>query len=32
MYVGLLVIAIVGFASAILLNWVERMLVPWKHV
>ena len=32
MYVGLLVIAVVGFATAILLNWVERILVPWKHV
>jgi ABC-type nitrate/sulfonate/bicarbonate transport system permease component len=32
MYVGLLVIALVGFALAILLNWVERRLVPWKHV
>jgi ABC-type nitrate/sulfonate/bicarbonate transport system permease component len=31
MYVGLLVIAIVGFATAILLTWVERVLVPWKH-
>lgn len=32
MYVGLLVIALVGFASAILLTVVERALVPWKHV
>jgi NitT/TauT family transport system permease protein len=31
MYVGLVVIAVLGFASAILLNWVERVLVPWKH-
>lgn len=31
MYVGLVVIAIVGFATAILLTWVERALVPWKH-
>ena len=31
MYVGLVVIAIVGFATAILLTWVERVLVPWKH-
>jgi NitT/TauT family transport system permease protein len=32
MYVGLMVIAIVGFATAILLNWLERVLVPWKRV
>ena len=32
MYVGLLVSAILGFASSILLNWLERVLVPWKHV
>ena len=32
MYVGLLVIAVVGFASAILLNWLEKFVVPWKHV
>lgn len=32
MYVGLMVIAVVGFASAILLTWVERVLVPWKHL
>ena len=32
MYVGLLIIALVGFTSAVLLNWVERALVPWKHV
>jgi NitT/TauT family transport system permease protein len=31
MYVGLPVIAIVGFAMATLLNWVERALVPWKR-
>jgi NitT/TauT family transport system permease protein len=31
MYVGLVVIALVGFATAILLGWVERALVPWKH-
>jgi ABC-type nitrate/sulfonate/bicarbonate transport system permease component len=31
MYVGLLVIAAVGFASAILLDYVERYVVPWKH-
>ncbi len=31
MYVGLLVIAVVGFASAILLNYLERWLIPWKH-
>ena len=32
MYVGLLIIALVGFTSAVLLNWLERALVPWKHV
>jgi ABC-type nitrate/sulfonate/bicarbonate transport system permease component len=32
MYVGLMIIAVVGFASAILLTWVERALVPWKHL
>jgi ABC-type nitrate/sulfonate/bicarbonate transport system permease component len=31
MYVGLLLIAVVGFATAILLNWIERLIVPWKH-
>ena len=31
MYVGLMVIAIIGFASAILLNYIERFLIPWKH-
>jgi ABC-type nitrate/sulfonate/bicarbonate transport system permease component len=31
MYVGLVVIALVGFATAILLNWLERAVVPWKH-
>jgi NitT/TauT family transport system permease protein len=30
MYVGLLVSALLGFASAILLNWLERVLIPWK--
>jgi NitT/TauT family transport system permease protein len=30
MYVGLLVAAILGFGSAILLNWLERVLIPWK--
>jgi ABC-type nitrate/sulfonate/bicarbonate transport system permease component len=30
MYVGLLVSAILGFGSAILLNWLERVLIPWK--
>jgi NitT/TauT family transport system permease protein len=30
MYVGLLVSAILGFGSAILLNYMERVLIPWK--
>ncbi|HEV7665107.1 MAG TPA: ABC transporter permease [Chloroflexota bacterium] len=32
MYVGLLVIAVVGFVTAIFLNWVERTIVPWKRL
>jgi NitT/TauT family transport system permease protein len=32
MYVGLMVIAILGFVVAILLNWLNRVLVPWKNV
>jgi len=32
MYVGLMVIAVVGFGSAVLLNYLERFIVPWKHV
>jgi NitT/TauT family transport system permease protein len=31
LYVGLLVIALVGFGSAILLSWLERVLIPWKQ-
>ena len=31
MYVGLLVAAILGFGSAILLNWLDRALIPWKR-
>jgi NitT/TauT family transport system permease protein len=31
MYVGLAVVAIVGFATAIMLNYIERILIPWKH-
>lgn len=30
MYVGLLVVAILGFGSALLLNYLERALIPWK--
>lgn len=30
MYVGLLVIALLGFLAAALLNALERLLVPWK--
>lgn len=30
MYVGLLVSALLGFGSAILLNYLERILIPWK--
>jgi NitT/TauT family transport system permease protein len=32
MYVGLMVIAIIGFLIAILLSWLQRVLVPWKNV
>ena len=31
MYVGLFVAAILGFASAALLDWIEHWLIPWKH-
>ncbi len=31
MYVGLLVSAILGFGSALLLNYLERVLIPWKR-
>ena len=30
MYVGLLVIAILGFVFSLVLDEIERMLVPWK--
>jgi NitT/TauT family transport system permease protein len=30
MYVGLLMSAVLGFGSAILLNYLERWLIPWK--
>lgn len=30
MYVGLLVCALLGFGAAILLNLLERVLIPWK--
>lgn len=32
MYVGLLVTAVLGFSSAILLDYLERVLIPWKRV
>jgi NitT/TauT family transport system permease protein len=31
MYVGLLVTAVLGFGMAILLAWLERVLIPWKR-
>ncbi len=31
MYVALMVTAILGFGSAILLDWIERLLIPWKR-
>ena len=30
MYVGLVVSALLGIATAVVLDWVERILVPWK--
>lgn len=30
MYVGLLVSALIGFGTAIVLTWLERVLIPWK--
>ena len=30
MYAGLMVIALLGFASALLLAALERVLVPWR--
>lgn len=32
MYAGLMVTAVLGFASAVLLGAVERALIPWKDV
>ncbi|GAC1315850.1 MAG: ABC transporter permease [Chloroflexota bacterium] len=32
LYVGLMVIAVVGFATAIFLNWIERTVVPWRRL
>src|ERR671937_593335 len=31
MYVGLIVIAIVGFGVAILMSYLEKTLIPWRH-
>ncbi len=31
MYVGLLISALLGFGSALLLNYLERILIPWKR-
>jgi NitT/TauT family transport system permease protein len=31
MYVGLFVSAILGFGLAVFLDWLERVLVPWKR-
>jgi hypothetical protein len=30
MYVGLLVIAVLGFVFSLVLDDIERMLIPWK--
>jgi NitT/TauT family transport system permease protein len=32
MYGGLIIIAVVGFAMAGLLGWLERVIVPWKRL
>jgi len=32
MYVGLFVIALIGFALNLLIDLVERLVIPWKHV
>jgi NitT/TauT family transport system permease protein len=32
MYAGLIIIAVVGFATAVLLSWLERVIVPWKRL
>jgi ABC-type nitrate/sulfonate/bicarbonate transport system permease component len=31
MYVGLVVIALVGFVTAVALSWLERRLIPWRR-
>ncbi len=31
MYVGLTMIAVVGYVTAVLLNWLERWLIPWRR-
>ncbi len=31
MYVGLFTIAIIGFVLTILLNEIERIIIPWKR-
>ncbi len=31
MYVGLIIMAFLGYASSLLLDEVERWIVPWKH-
>jgi NitT/TauT family transport system permease protein len=30
MYVGLLVIAVLGFVFSLVLDEIERMLIPWE--
>jgi ABC-type nitrate/sulfonate/bicarbonate transport system permease component len=32
MYVGLIVIALLGFISTFIVDLIERALVPWRHV
>jgi NitT/TauT family transport system permease protein len=31
MYVGLFTIALIGFVLTVLLNEIERLIIPWKR-
>ena len=31
MYVGLIMLAFLGYVSTILLSQLEKLVVPWKH-
>ena len=30
MYVGVVMVALVGYSSQLLMRWLERKLVPWR--